>query len=111
MQKALHIWREQKFMVRICDLNLEGPLQQIGADYAGTDGMVTGIMDLVFEEEDGIVLVDYKTDTGKNEAALLEAYTEQIRLYAEALSLLMKKPVCGCWLYAVALSKSIPVTL
>lgn len=111
MQNALHIWREQKFMVRICDLNLDGPLKQLGEDYAGTDGMVTGIMDLVFEEEDGIVLVDYKTDTGKNEAALLEAYTEQIRLYAEALSLLMKKPVCGCWLYAVALRKSIPVTL
>ncbi len=111
LQKALHIWREQKFMVRICDLKLSGPLAQIGTDYAGTDGMVTGIMDLVFEEQDGIVLVDYKTDTGKNEAALLEAYTEQIRLYAEALSLLMKKPVCGCWLYAVALRKSIPVTL
>lgn len=111
LQNALHIWREQKFMVRICDLQLDGPLAQIGADYAGTDGMVTGIMDLVFEEQDGIVLVDYKTDTGKNEAALLEAYTEQIRLYAEALSLLMKKPVCGCWLYAVALRKSIPVLL
>lgn len=111
MQNALHIWREQKFMVRICDLKLEGPLRQIGEDYAGTDGMVTGIMDLVFEEQDGIVLVDYKTDTGKNETALLEAYTEQIRLYAEALSLLMKKPVCGCWLYAVALRKSIPVLL
>lgn len=111
IRNALHIWREQKFMVRICDLQLDGPLAQIGADYAETDGMVTGIMDLVFEEQDGIVLVDYKTDTGKNEAALLEAYTEQIRLYAEALSLLMKKPVRGCWLYAVALCKSIPVTL
>ena len=108
---AVCIRREEKFMVRICDLKLEGPLRQIGQDYAGTDGMVTGIMDLVIEEETGIVLVDYKTDTGKNEAALLEAYTEQIRLYAEALSLLMKKPVCGCWLYAVALRKSIPVQL
>ena len=111
IQKALDIRREQKFMVRICDLKLEGPLKQIGSDYADTDGMVTGIMDLVFEEQEGIVLVDYKTDTGKNEAALLEAYTEQIRLYAEALSLLMKKPVCGCFLYAVALRRTIPVTL
>ena len=66
-------------------------------------------MDLVFEEEDGIVLVDYKTDSGKDEAALLEAYTEQVRLYAKALGLLMKKPVRDCCLYSVRHCKVIPV--
>lgn len=109
IRAAEQVWREQKFMVRISDLTLYGPLAQLGADYAGTDGMLTGIMDLVFEESEGIVLVDYKTDTGLNEAGLLEAYTEQIRLYAEALSLLMEKPVHGCYLYSVPLCKTIPV--
>lgn len=111
IQAAEQVWREQKFMVRLSDLTLGGPLAQLGADYAGTDGMLTGIMDLVFEEAEGIVLVDYKTDTGLDEAGLLDAYTEQIRLYAEALSLLMAKPVCGCYLYAVPLCKTIPVDL
>lgn len=109
IRTAEQVWREQKFMVRISDLTLHGPLAQLGADYAGTDGMLTGIMDLVFEEAEGIVLVDYKTDTGLNEAGLLEAYTEQIRLYAEALSLLMAKPVRGCYLYSVPLCRTIPV--
>ena len=73
--------------------------------------MLIGIMDLVFEETDGIVLVDYKTDRAANAEALLEAYTEQIRLYAEALALLFSKPVKGCYLYSVTLNRTIPVTL
>ncbi|MBR6718487.1 MAG: UvrD-helicase domain-containing protein [Oscillospiraceae bacterium] len=105
------VWREQKFTVRLRDLTLEGPLEQLGRDYAGTDGMLIGIMDLVFEEADGIVLVDYKTDRAANAEALLEAYTEQIRLYAEALALLFSKPVKGCYLYSVTLNRTIPVTL
>lgn len=108
---ALQVRREEKFMVRLDDLHLSGSLKQLGETYAGTDGMVTGIMDLVFEEADGIVLVDYKTDTGKNAEGLLEEYTEQVRLYAEALSLLMDKPVTGCYLYSVPMQKTVPVSL
>ena len=29
----------------------------------GGDGIVEGFIDLLFEEEDGLVIVDYKTDT------------------------------------------------
>ena len=107
--KAVRVMREQKFMVRLSDLTLSGPLAQLGRDYAGTDGMLTGIMDLVLEEPEGIVLVDYKTDTGLDADGLLAEYTEQIRLYAEALSLLTEKPVCGCYLYSVPLCRTIPV--
>lgn len=108
---SVQVWREQKFMVRLNDLHLSGSLQALGETYAGTEGMVTGIMDLVFEEQNGIVLVDYKTDTGKTAEGLLEEYTEQVRLYAEALSLLMEKPVTGCYLYSVPMQKTIPVIL
>ena len=108
---AEKVWREQKFTVRLRDLSLTGPLEQLGKDYAGTDGMLIGIMDLVFAEPDGIVLVDYKTDRAANAEALLEQYTEQIRLYAEALHLLFSKPVKACYLYSVTLNRTIPVTL
>ncbi|MBP0967502.1 MAG: UvrD-helicase domain-containing protein, partial [Oscillospiraceae bacterium] len=108
---AEKVWREQKFTVRLRDLTLTGPLEQLGKDYAGTDGMLIGIMDLVFAEKDGIVLVDYKTDRAANAEALLEQYTEQIRLYAEALHLLFSKPVKACYLYSVTLNKTVPVTL
>ncbi len=108
---AEKVWREQKFTVRLRDLTLTGPLEQLGRDYAGTDGMLIGIMDLVFAETDGIVLVDYKTDRAANAEALLEQYTEQIRLYAEALHLLFSKPVKACYLYSVTLNKTVPVML
>ncbi|MBR6106659.1 MAG: helicase-exonuclease AddAB subunit AddA [Oscillospiraceae bacterium] len=108
---AKQVWREKKFTVRLSDLTLTGPLAQLGSDYAGTDGMVTGIMDLVFEEADGIVLADYKTDRVQRAEDLLGHYTEQIRLYAEALRLLMQKPVKACFLYSLTLNRTVPVIL
>ena len=108
---AKRIWREKKFIVRLSDLHLSGPLAQLGADYAGTEGMLTGIMDLVFEEEDGLVLADYKTDRVQSGAQLLEQYTEQIRLYAEALRLITGKPVKECVLYSLHLNQTVPVVI
>ena len=109
--RAKKVWREQKFTVRLSDLTLTGSLAELGEQYAGTEGMLIGIMDLVFEEADGIVLVDYKTDAVKSGSELTERYTEQVRLYAEALRLLHGKPVKACCLYSVQLSETVPVTL
>lgn len=108
---AKTVWRERKFTVRLSDLHLAGPLAPLGAAYHGTEGMVSGIMDLVFEEPDGIVLVDYKTDRVNSPSELLERYTEQIRIYAEALRLLMQKPVKACLLYSIHMNRTVPVTL
>ncbi|MBQ5334534.1 MAG: UvrD-helicase domain-containing protein [Oscillospiraceae bacterium] len=105
------VWRERKFTVRLNDLHLEGQLSAIGEAYRNTEGMVSGIMDLVLEERDGIVLVDYKTDHLNSPAELLERYTEQIRIYAEALRLLMRKPVRACLLYSVYMNRTVPVEL
>lgn len=48
--------------------------------------VLRGSIDLIFEEEDGWVLVDYKTDMveGAGTARLAEKYAPQVRLYAEA---------------------------
>ena len=108
IQRAKTVWREEKFTVRLSDLHLTGALAEIGEAYAGTEGMLIGIMDLVIEEDDGIVLIDYKTDHAQADA-LLEEYTTQIRLYAEALRLLKDKPVRECCLYSVYLNQVIPV--
>ena len=109
--QAKEVWRERKFTVRLTDLELDGPLAEIGAAYRSTEGMVSGIMDLVLVENDGIVLVDYKTDHLNSPAELLERYTEQIRIYAEALRLLTGQPVKACMLYSVYMNRTVPVTL
>jgi ATP-dependent helicase/nuclease subunit A len=47
--------------------------------------LIEGYIDLLFEEDDGLVIVDYKTDNVENEAALLkdqERYTMQAGIYA-----------------------------
>ena len=48
---------------------------------------VDGIIDLFFEEEDGIVLLDYKTDHIENGdiKPVIDRYAIQLRLYAEAI--------------------------
>ncbi|MCD7981156.1 MAG: helicase-exonuclease AddAB subunit AddA [Clostridiales bacterium] len=48
--------------------------------------LVQGIIDVFWEEEDGIVLLDYKTDRVQTPQELVLRYREQLRLYAEALN-------------------------
>ena len=63
----------------------------------GHDTLVQGIIDCYFEEEDGIVLLDYKT--GKNVKDTTENYIIQLELYKEALEKSTGKNVKEGWLY------------
>ncbi len=47
--------------------------------------LIQGIIDVFWEEEDGIVLLDYKTDRVERAGQLADRYAAQLRLYAEAL--------------------------
>jgi len=61
--------------------------------------VVQGVIDCIFEEEDGLVIVDYKTgwfDVAdyENEAGRVRSvYGEQLRLYRRAAELIFEKPV------------------
>ncbi len=59
------------------------------------DILLQGVVDLFFEEEDGIVLVDFKSDrvTAATRAARAEEYAGQLSAYAEALSRITGKPI------------------
>jgi ATP-dependent helicase/nuclease subunit A len=52
--------------------------------------LVEGNVDLVFETQDGFVVVDFKTD--RAEGDLLAAYTRQVQLYADAIAEATGKP-------------------
>lgn len=76
--------------------------------------MIQGIIDLYFEDEQGLVLVDYKTDRLFGpEAALImkQRYSTQLRLYAEALKRLTGKTPEAAWLYAAHLNQWIDIEL
>ncbi len=105
------VQRERKFTVALADLHLTDKLSAISTQYAGTDGLLIGIMDLVFTEGDGYVLVDYKTDRNVTAEILQERYSEQLRLYAAALELLTGKPVKDCCIYSLSLQQTVSVSV
>lgn len=67
--------------------------------------LIQGIADCVFEEDDGLVLVDYKTDRIKDEEELLSRYEKQIMFYKNAVSKTLKKNVKSAVLYSFYLNK------
>ncbi len=108
MQKAWQngcLYREQPFVIGI-------PAREVKEEYESEDlVLIQGIIDVYFEEEDGIVLVDYKTDAVAElgEEELLRRYQEQICYYEKALNQLLDKKVKEKIIYSFSLGKEIKV--
>lgn len=62
---------------------------------AGTPSVLEGVIDLVFREDDGWVVADYKTDIGTDPhfGERVVAYRRQVELYAAAWARLTGEPV------------------
>ncbi len=71
--------------------------------------LVQGIIDLYFEEDDELVLVDYKTDSVKDAQQLIDRYQTQMDLYARALAAATGKKVKEKLIYSFKLDLTIPV--
>lgn len=73
--------------------------------------LIQGIIDLYFEEDGELVIVDYKTDRVNKSAAgaqkLVKRYTVQLNYYAKALAQLTGKCVKEKIIYSFALAKGI----
>lgn len=71
--------------------------------------LVHGIIDGVIELDDKIIIFDYKTDhvTAENRAELIEKYSGQLNLYAEAISVIKNKPVAGKYLYFLKTNEAV----
>ncbi len=59
---------------------------------------IQGIIDLLVEEADGLILLDYKTDNCTQVEAKAY-YAMQIELYAQAASEIIRKPIKEKYLY------------
>ncbi|MBQ4075022.1 MAG: UvrD-helicase domain-containing protein [Clostridia bacterium] len=73
-------------------------------------GLIQGVIDLCFMEEDQWILVDYKTDFAPAEE-LIGRYGEQIRWYARALSEITGKPVKEALLFSLREGRAVSVSL
>ena len=68
-----------------------------------------GVMDCLLEGEEGLIIIDYKTDRFMDEAQLRDHYGTQLRVYEEAGRTLLGKPVRGLFLWSFVLGKAIRI--
>lgn len=66
--------------------------------------MVQGIIDAFWETEEGLVLLDYKTDHVKTPEELVKRYQVQLGFYKQALEQATGKKVSKCYFYSFCLS-------
>ena len=109
LRRSRMVLREKKFLVQCRDLQAYPEAAAILHRYENSDSILKGIIDLAFQEEDGFVLVDYKTDTVSSPEELADSYREQLLLYRGALQCITGMPVRQCYLYSTHLQKSIEV--
>ena len=95
------LWKEQPFVLGI-DAKEIYPEEQENELV-----LVQGIIDVYFEEEDGLVVLDYKTDRVSRAEELVERYHGQLDYYAKALEQLRGKKVKEKLIYSFTLKKLI----
>ncbi len=71
--------------------------------------LVQGIIDLFFEEDGELVLLDYKSDIVKDESQLIDRYKVQLIYYKKALEQILDKRVKEMIIYSLYLGKEINI--
>ena len=97
------LYREQHFMQEV---EYEKLFPEDGGENV-EKVILQGIIDAFIMEEDGIILVDYKTDRVKDGEELRNRYQKQIDLYSEALEQILGKKVKRRVLYSFSLGEEV----
>lgn len=97
------LYREQHFMQEV---EYEKLFPEDGGDNV-EKVILQGIIDAFIMEEDGIILVDYKTDRVKDGEELRNRYQKQIDLYSEALEQILGKKIKRRVLYSFSLGEEV----
>jgi ATP-dependent helicase/nuclease subunit A len=73
--------------------------------------LVQGVIDCMWQEADGWVIVDYKSDnvSASQVADFISRYQGQINLYAQAVATILKQPVKERYLYLFSLGQAVQV--
>lgn len=113
-QRLLKAYKENKQVFRELPFITEIPVKRIEKDlidkiFNNEKLRLQGIIDCFFEEDDGIVLLDYKTDYVENgkEKEILDKYRVQIDLYTETLERVIGKKVKERYLYLFGIDKEV----
>lgn len=101
-QREGKLYKEQSFIMGIpaADLGLGASKERI---------LIQGIIDAFAITEEGIILVDYKTDALDDVKAFLTRYGVQMRYYKQALEMSYQKKVVASYIYSFALEEWIAI--
>ncbi len=102
MLKSRHIERERSFYAEISESNS-------GIPDIGENAAIQGQIDMFFEEDDGIVIVDYKSDSKENLLKEKENYSLQVKIYAAVAPKLFGKPVKEIYLYSFSNGEAVKI--
>jgi ATP-dependent helicase/nuclease subunit A len=82
-----------------------------GSGLEGERVLLQGVVDCALLEEDGITIVDYKTDqvTEDTVEELILRYRPQVSAYADAMSRIYEQPIKGVYLYLFQLDRFVKV--
>ncbi|WIV10640.1 helicase-exonuclease AddAB subunit AddA [Proteiniborus sp. MB09-C3] len=83
----------------------------LGVEDCKENVLIQGIVDCYFEEDDGLILIDYKTDSilEGNLENIVDKYRGQMMLYKEALEKITERKVKEIYIYSFELDKEVKV--
>ena len=104
LQNHPNVLREFKFSILEDATNFDPQL-------AGEKILLQGVVDCAMVDEDGITVIDFKTDFVTEETLdeKTELYRPQVTAYAEAISRIYEIPVKSSWLYFFQLGKFVEI--
>lgn len=100
------LWKEQPFVLGIPMEDIYPDMKEEGRETV----LVQGIIDVYFEEPEGLTVLDYKTDRVRTGKELLEKYQAQLEYYARALEQITGKKVREKIIYSFTLREEISWT-
>ena len=100
LQSHPNVLREFKFSILDDAVHYDPAL-------AGEEILLQGVVDCAMVDEDGITVIDFKTDYVTDETLEEKTayYRPQIRAYADAMRRIYQKPVKESWLYFFKLNR------
>ena len=94
--EAGKLYKEKQFVMGI-------PAREMGDWDSDELVLIQGIIDAWFEEEDGLILVDYKTDYVNDAQILVKRYKTQLDYYEKALTQMLGRNVKERYIYSYRL--------
>jgi len=104
MMKSKNLMREHRFLTSLPAREIDPELPEI---FENETLLVQGSVDCIFEEDDGFVMVDYKTDRVEDENILKGRYATQLDIYKRAFENNTGLKVKETLLYSFNMDKTI----